>query len=389
MSVRLQLRDIFSQDLDKLFSYRTPMLVLIKDRTLGLMAIFINLCILIYFVVYVIIIQKAYLAEEYSRGSALMYVTGTAISRDGKNVRVWDGVDVIYPHFDPSATVISTEIKEDIRQEKGVCADSKRKCMSAEDCIKGGECIEGLCKEASWCTEIPSKTYDLVGVENFIFWFQGSINFITTGIKMSTLGVNKAKVYPDSGANSYLLSDILKISGLRYEDIKKTGAVLKIVLDWNCDVTWTDNCDPKVKAERIDHLTGRPMGFQYDRYFYYKENGVQYRDHQDITGIKIIVECSGRAYAVTMQSIILNVSSAINLTMITPRIVNFLMIWVLANRNVYKKLKYVVTKDLNEESGNSVRPSGGSEPEGRIGGKPKNSEEANDVNPEEHFANLP
>ena len=85
-STRLQLRDIFSTDLERLFSYKTPMLVLIKDRYLGILKLLINLGILVYFVVYVIL-QKAYLQKEYSIGSAIVYATGTALSYEGGAVR--------------------------------------------------------------------------------------------------------------------------------------------------------------------------------------------------------------------------------------------------------------------------------------------------------------
>ena len=86
-STRLQLRDIFSTDLERLFSYKTPMLVLIKDRYLGILKLLINLGILVYFVVYVIVLQKAYLQKEYSIGSAIVYATGTALSYEGGAVR--------------------------------------------------------------------------------------------------------------------------------------------------------------------------------------------------------------------------------------------------------------------------------------------------------------
>jgi hypothetical protein len=44
------------------------MLVLIKDRYLGILKMLINLMILLYFIIYVIVVQEAYLQEEYSSG---------------------------------------------------------------------------------------------------------------------------------------------------------------------------------------------------------------------------------------------------------------------------------------------------------------------------------
>ena len=39
----ITLRDLFDDDLDKVFMYRTPKLVSIKDRYLGLFALFLTL----------------------------------------------------------------------------------------------------------------------------------------------------------------------------------------------------------------------------------------------------------------------------------------------------------------------------------------------------------
>lgn len=88
MVLKLQLRDIFQADLDKLFSYETPVMALIKDRYLGLIGIFINAGIFLYFIIYVIIIQKAYIEEEFSTGSAVIYASGAAISLTNGTVRI-------------------------------------------------------------------------------------------------------------------------------------------------------------------------------------------------------------------------------------------------------------------------------------------------------------
>jgi hypothetical protein len=350
MSIRLQLRDIFNEDLDKLFSYTTPMIVLIKDRHLGLLAHFFNLCILVYFVVYVIVLQKAYLVEEYSTGPSMVYGSGTAISQVDGNVRVWDHVDLAYPQYDPSAIVISTKITETTYQSRGKCVDYSHHCLKNEDCNPEGHCLKGYCEEQSWCGN-STKTYDLEGVENFLIWISGAIKFITIkgGLQMTTMDEAEANVYPGSDSNSYLLVDILSKGGIKYHEIKNTGAVVRIRIDWDCDVTWKDSCSPSVTSDRLDDVSGRTLGFTYDRFLYYSESNTDYRDYLNITGIKIIVESSGRAYALTIQSIILNVSSALNLTMLTPKIVDFLMLSVMSKRREYRKNKTVIQDEKKED----------------------------------------
>ena len=350
MSIRLQLRDIFNEDLDKLFSYTTPMIVLIKDRYLGLLAHLINFCILLYFIIYVIIIQKAYLIEEYSTGPSMVYGSGTAISQDDQEIKVWDAVDLAYPQYDPSAIVISTKISETIYQVKGTCTDYFRPCVNSGECLEDGKCVKGYCEEMSWCGN-STKTYDLEGVENFLIWISGAISFITLkgGLEMSTMDEAKANVYPGSDSNSYLLVDILEKGGIKFSDVKNSGAVVRIRIDWDCDVTWHDSCSPTVTSDRLDEVSGASLGFTYDRFLYYESNNVMYRDYWNITGIKIIVESSGRAYAVTLQSIILNVSSALNLTMLTPKLVDFLMLNLLSKRREYRKNKTVTQDEKSKD----------------------------------------
>ena len=189
-----------------------------------------------------------------------------------------------------------------------------------------------------------------------MIWFQGNINFITMapGVDFTTYDQSDSNVYPKSGANTYLLSDILELGNIDYEEIKITGGVIRIKIAWDCSITWSNSCSPKIESKRLDDISGVPIGFAFDRYFYYTENGEKYRDYLNTTGIRIVVESSGRAYAVTLNSIILNVSSALNLTMLTPRIVDFLMIYVMKNRADYRKSKYVYTKDLNNENFDAI-----------------------------------
>mmetsp|Transcript_4859 Transcript_4859/g.4733 ORF Transcript_4859/g.4733 Transcript_4859/m.4733 type:complete len:204 (-) Transcript_4859:8-619(-) len=174
---------------------------------------------------------------------------------------------------------------------------------------------------------------------------------LAPGYEFSTFDETDPIVYPNSGSNSYLVSDILEKADTKYEDIKDTGAVIKVKLHWECDATWSPSCDPDITAERVDNSTGgEAIGFYYSRYIYYEEERVKYRDHWNSTGIKFVLSSTGKAYALTLNSIILNLSSAVTLTTITPRIVDFLMLYVMPNRHEYRKLKFKRTKDLDDEA---------------------------------------
>lgn len=72
----LKLRDLFSEDLDRVFSYRTPRFVVIKDVCLGCTHILLQLAIILYVVLYAIIWNEGYIKKEYSMGTTLMIKDG-------------------------------------------------------------------------------------------------------------------------------------------------------------------------------------------------------------------------------------------------------------------------------------------------------------------------
>ncbi len=72
----LKLRDLFSDDLDKVFSYRTARFVVIKDVWLGCTYKLLQLAILLYVVIYALIIRQGYLKTEFVMGTTLFIKDG-------------------------------------------------------------------------------------------------------------------------------------------------------------------------------------------------------------------------------------------------------------------------------------------------------------------------
>lgn len=124
-----------------------------------------------------------------------------------------------------------------------------------------------------------------------------------------------------------MIKDILDEADTKIEDVYEDGAVFKIYMDWSCDVTWSFSCSPDLKAKRIDDIaSGRPMGFRFQRYSYYRDNGVEYRDQYNTTALHFIVTSEGMATAITPNSLILNISAALTLTTLVPMFVDFIML---------------------------------------------------------------
>lgn len=124
-----------------------------------------------------------------------------------------------------------------------------------------------------------------------------------------------------------MVKDILDEADTTLKDVYNDGAVFKIYMDWSCDVTWSLSCSPDLKAKRVDDIvSGKPIGFRFQRYSYYRENGIEYRDQLNTTALHFVVTSEGKATAVTLNSLILNISAALTLTTLVPMFVDFLML---------------------------------------------------------------
>lgn len=368
--VKLKLRDIFKRDLDVVFHYRTPMVVLIRDKWLGIIKHLISLSLFLYTLVYVLIIEKAYLVQEYTLGESLVFMTGTALSITNDNLRIWDATDLAYPNFDSSAVIIGTFITERTYEKQGRCTDPLRPCSEDSDCILDGTCVEGLCEEPSWCSDNEFLEHNLEGVENFLVWVQGTLRFdlLAPEDEASTFGDKDIKLYPDSGANVFLLSDLLGLAGVAYEDIRKSGVVLKIIEKWDCDVTWSFECSRDTEVERVDE----DFSYHFYRYHYYRDGGEYYRDSWEVVGVRVLTETRGKAEAVTLNSLVLNVTALFALLGLAPLITDFIMLNIMPMRKRYYDYKYkteMVEEELREKA-EEERESDEEDPEPRLQGGP-------------------
>ena len=330
----LQLRDILNKDLDEAFSYQTAMMANIKDRYLGLLALCIKFSILFYIVIYVFIIARAHIMWEYAHGKVLFFSSGTAYSQVTNNsIRLWDDVDAIWPK-DPSSFFVPTRIEETVAQVRGNCTDYSRPCENDLQCV--GNCTNGFCFEPSWCSQSDPVVHYLQGVLNYMFYVQTNIEFIALARNhdFSTMDKKGFTYYPDDGPNVFLIGDLLEEGNILYENIRDTGCVIRLKMKWKCHITSSFNCDdPDLKVHRLDTENDNGAnGYRLNRYIYYKDNGVDMRDHWNMTGMYVIGTTEGLAHQISLSSIISNVSAAMNLLIIAELVTDFLMLNCMKNR---------------------------------------------------------
>ena len=76
----LALRDLFRDDLDKVFAFRTKKLVKILDYRLGWLERFFQVLVIAYVIIYVFIMCEGYYMYESGHGNIITYKSGTSYS---------------------------------------------------------------------------------------------------------------------------------------------------------------------------------------------------------------------------------------------------------------------------------------------------------------------
>jgi hypothetical protein len=72
----LKLRDMFNDDLDNVFSYRTARFVIIRDIWLGCTHKILQVSILLYVIIYAIVLNEGYIKKQYSVGTTMIIKSG-------------------------------------------------------------------------------------------------------------------------------------------------------------------------------------------------------------------------------------------------------------------------------------------------------------------------
>jgi len=115
----------FGVDIDLLFSYETPKVVLVQHRLLGFLYYSFTLSIVFYVLIYAMLLEKGYLEYDTVTGtqrqvllhfdhpanlSSLSYCTGEI------PCVVWDTTDVRYPNADTQSMMVTTYLLKKICQ---------------------------------------------------------------------------------------------------------------------------------------------------------------------------------------------------------------------------------------------------------------------------------
>lgn len=340
-------------DADNVFAYDTVKLVNVLDRRLGLVYYTVQFIIACYILIWVILINKQYLVKEHTTGWVLTHVIGAQVSDSGFT---WDIYDRVTAPGEQGAVFIPTRVlvTHQSQQEGQYCSSPIHNCSNDHDCGVGDaqnqhrECVDGYCMRFQWCpaedqSAATTETHYL-DINKVELWFQSYVHFQEFEMDVSTMSETKAVHYPHKNANTYKLTDLLRMANMKLEDVQENGALINVNNIFDCDVD-SDVCTRRVEALTIDTHTG----FNHVISYLYEDEGIRKRDTYRMYGFRLMTFSTGLGSRTSFSQVVLQLASAIALLAVAEQVADIYLLYYIPERHHYSTLKVIQTEDFNED----------------------------------------
>uniref|UniRef100_A0A3B1KDH2 P2X purinoceptor n=1 Tax=Astyanax mexicanus TaxID=7994 RepID=A0A3B1KDH2_ASTMX len=375
------------------WDYETPKIMVVKNRTLGVIYRIVQFLVITYFI-YVFISQKAYQDIE-TRPESSIYTEMRGVGILGDNVR--DTTEYVRPS--EGGDVISTILRREVtyNQIQGTCAEVSPRlhthtykhvshlpesvkniyifliqhysvpsanCTTDADCVQGemdfdghqrtGRCVPyynhtfKTCEIKSWCPieEFAAVEPPLVQAINFTVYIKNSIHFP----KFKVLGNIKPrkpkkllKCHYHPNTNPYCpvfrLGYIAEQAREKFSEL--CGGVIGVFINWKCDFDVDPSeCIPSYSFRRLDLRKNLPSsGYHYFAKYYYKD-GYEYRSLIKAYGIRLDVIVHGQAGKFSLIPTIINTVTAMTSVGICSIICDWIMLTFIDKNEVYSERKF-------------------------------------------------
>ncbi|XP_048826589.1 P2X purinoceptor 3-like isoform X2 [Brienomyrus brachyistius] len=352
----------------KFFTYETTKSVVVKSWTLGIINRTVQLLIIVYFVCWVFLHEKAYQLQDTAiESSVTTKVKGNGIYDD----KVMDITDLISPPEGTSVFCITTRLITTKHQFRGSCPHRKYSCNKTEDCKKymsqsdngiiTGRCVECnsshfCCEVRGWCpTEVSAMdTSPITEVENFTIFIKNSIRFPTfdfskgnflTNITAKHIQTCKFDMQDNIYCPIFKVRDVLHYANQNFSAIAQDGGVIGIKIGWLCDLDWSEeHCNPTYTFNRLDALSQRNniskgYNFRYAKY-YTNENGTEYRTLFKVFAIRFDVLVYGQAGKFNLIPALINFVAAFTSVGLGTVLCDIILLHFLKGSDQYKAKKF-------------------------------------------------
>ncbi|KAJ8247737.1 hypothetical protein GJAV_G00249710 [Gymnothorax javanicus] len=353
------------------FTYGTTKSVVVKSWTIGIINRVVQLLIIIYFIGWVFLHEKAYQVRDTAIESSVM----TKVKGFGMyNNRLLDVADYVTPRQGSSVFCIITKLITTENQVQGRCPESeiKYRCNIDADCEKDagksgsngvftGKCATfnsslRTCEVRGWCpAEIDEVSIDpMMEVENFTIFIKNSIRFplfnFTKGNFLPTITkkyISECNFDPVN--NTYCpifrVGDVVQFARQNFSDLAKKGGVIGIKIGWMCDLDQSeDKCNPTYSFTRLDAVSQKNSvspgyNFRYGKYFK-MENGTEYRTLLKAYAIRFDVLVNGNAGKFNMIPTLINMVAAFTSVGVGTVLCDIILLNFIKGSEQYKAKKF-------------------------------------------------
>ncbi|XP_017306850.1 P2X purinoceptor 2 [Ictalurus punctatus] len=353
------------------WDYETPKIMVVKNRSLGVIYRSVQLLVITYFIWYVFISQKAY-QETEDRPESSVYTEMRGVAILGESVR--DTTEYASPY--EGGDVISTILRREVthNQRQGTCAEHfsipNANCTSDADCVPGeldfdshgqrtGYCVPyynytfKTCEIKTWCpieeaaAEIEPPLEEAV---NFTVFIKNAIHFPKFKVLRVNIKPRKPKkllrchYHPETNPYCpvFRLGYIADQAREKFSELCKTGGVIGAFINWNCDFDDDPSaCVPTYSFRRLDlRKTLTSSGYHYRFAKYYHKDGVEYRTLIKAFGIRLDVIVHGHAGKFSLIPTIINAVTAMTSVGICSIICDWIMLTFIDKNEVYSGKKF-------------------------------------------------
>ncbi|XP_028270562.1 P2X purinoceptor 2 [Parambassis ranga] len=375
-SISMGLLDFVKDYYHGFWNYETAKVVVVQNRTLGVIYRSAQFLVITYFIWYVFISQKAYQEiETHPESSVRTIMKGIAIHEND----ILDTVEYVQPS--EGGDVISAILRREFtyNQRQGTCAEyfkvadanctEDTDCRDMEDNFDGhgkwtGKCVQyynhtfKTCEVQSWC---PIEEYaavrepPLVEAINFTVFIRNFIHFpkfkVLRGNIMKTSSKRNLHKYlkkchyheeKEPYCPNFRLGYIADQARENFSDLCRTGGVIGVFINWYCNLDLDpSHCKPTYSFRRLDLRKdqGNP-GYYYRFAKYYNQDREETRTLIKAYGIRLDVIVHGHAGKFSPIPTIINSVTALTSIGICTLICDWIMLTFIDKNEVYSVRKY-------------------------------------------------
>ncbi|XP_066505086.1 P2X purinoceptor 3a isoform X2 [Hoplias malabaricus] len=343
------------------FTYETNKSVVVKRRSLGIINRIVQALIIIYFIVYVFLHEKAYQDRDTGIESAVM----TKVKGFGfYDEKLMDVADYVMPPQGASVFCIITRMVITRNQTHSLCpeVDEKFHCVRDEECKNlmtsnsasgriTGKCLTDVeqCQIEGWCpAENDTLESEAMDIANFTIFIKNTIRFprfnITRGnIKMNTSTQCVFDPMKDPYCPIFKVGKVIEYARANYMKIMKEGGEIGINIGWNCDLDLgEEQCQPKYSFTELDfkkQTFSKGYNFRFAKY-YMTEDGREFRTLHKAFAIRFDILVSGNAGKFYIVPTLINIVAACTSVGLATIFCDIILLNFLKGSEQYKAKKF-------------------------------------------------